>query len=161
MERDAPRDVAINSARVPLTCEKGIDLGAVLSSTQFMGWTRSVDPALHVKSVHVQSVDFFGPRIGFLKFKARAAAPPPPPRRCWRRGLRVARAGVWFLEGAPLHACVCCVWWFTTGRVRASLVCPLPPHAAAGPALHVAVAAVMMAPAVVVVVVVALACVLH
>ncbi len=32
-----------------------------------------MSPALTVHEIHIQSVDMFGPRVGFLKFKARVA----------------------------------------------------------------------------------------
>ena len=32
-------------------------------------WCKSVEPSLHVHGVHFQSLDLFGPRVGFLKFK--------------------------------------------------------------------------------------------
>jgi hypothetical protein len=36
-------------------------------------WCRDLSPLLHVHTIHFQSVDMFGPRVGFLKFKVRAS----------------------------------------------------------------------------------------
>uniref|UniRef100_A0A7S0QTJ3 Nudix hydrolase domain-containing protein n=1 Tax=Cryptomonas curvata TaxID=233186 RepID=A0A7S0QTJ3_9CRYP len=39
----------------------------------FKDWCGSLDPEFLVKSILVQSVDMFGPRVGFLKFKAEVS----------------------------------------------------------------------------------------
>lgn len=59
---------------VPVTAEIGVNLPLVLESTVFKDWVKAVDkdPKLFIISVHIQGVDMFGPRIGFIKFKARA-----------------------------------------------------------------------------------------
>lgn len=38
----------------------------------FKDWCAAVDPAITIRSITVQSVDMFGPRVGFLKFKSEA-----------------------------------------------------------------------------------------
>jgi len=57
--------------KIPITGEPGCDLVAVSNSTPFVDWIKNFDDKeLTLKSVHVQSVDKFGPRVGFVKFKA-------------------------------------------------------------------------------------------
>jgi len=43
---------------------------AALASVPFRNWVTGLDSALCVNSVEIQSVDMFGPRVGFVKFKA-------------------------------------------------------------------------------------------
>jgi len=49
-------------------------LPKVLEAKVFLEWLERIekDPLLFVKNVLVQSVDMFGPRVGFIKFKAAA-----------------------------------------------------------------------------------------
>lgn len=55
----------------PVTAESGIDIAAITASKQFTDWLASMDEQKFVvKSLHIQSVDMFGPKIGFIKFKA-------------------------------------------------------------------------------------------
>lgn len=78
-----------------------------LTSSLFREWAASLDASFAVSRVEVQSVDFFGPRVGFLKLLATAT----------RGGLPVP--GVVFLRGGavavlPILSCrgarfvVCC-----------------------------------------------------
>ncbi len=54
-----------------ITSEAGIDIEEVVSSTVFREWFQSVDRRrFHIRSVHIQSLDKFGSRIGFIKLKA-------------------------------------------------------------------------------------------
>jgi ADP-sugar diphosphatase len=46
------------------------DADKVLEMKAFKDWIAGLDKEFKVKSILVQSVDFFGPRVGFLKFKA-------------------------------------------------------------------------------------------
>ncbi len=56
---------------IKFTCESGISLDAVIASKPFQDWLASMDPVRFViRGVHIQSVDMFGPRVGFVKFKA-------------------------------------------------------------------------------------------
>jgi hypothetical protein len=60
---------------VPLTTEDvTIDLQKVLDAQVFKDWVANVDkdPLLFIAHIEVQSVDMFGPRIGFIKFKSKA-----------------------------------------------------------------------------------------
>jgi len=51
-----------------------IDLQTVLDAQVFQDWVAAIDAdeLLFILEVEVQSVDMFGPRIGFIKFKSRA-----------------------------------------------------------------------------------------
>ena len=63
-------EVTINGEEVPVTGEPGIDVAKCIASSVFTDWVSSVDPAFLVERVHLQSVDMFGPNIGFMKFRA-------------------------------------------------------------------------------------------
>lgn len=55
----------------PYTAETGIDVTKVTGSQAFIDWLASVDDQKFVvRGVHFQSVDMFGPKVGFIKFKA-------------------------------------------------------------------------------------------
>jgi ADP-sugar diphosphatase len=61
--------------QVPVTTDLiDVDLQKVLDAPVFKDWVEQVDkdPILFIASVDVQSVDMFGPRIGFIKFKTAA-----------------------------------------------------------------------------------------
>ena len=55
--------------KVPITAEPGIDLSVVLKATVFLDWVAEIDAdtELFVQDIHVQSVDMFGPNVGFIK----------------------------------------------------------------------------------------------
>jgi hypothetical protein len=87
----------IGKATVPVSAEPGIPETAVvdaLSSVIFRQWANRVgsEPQFLVKSVHVQSVDYFGRRVGFIKIKSdtwgpmKEAHPKPIPSICFLRG---------------------------------------------------------------------------
>ena len=55
---------------IPVTAEPGIDIEAAIAAKPFSDWLASVDfSRFTVNSIHFQSVDFFGKRVGFVKFK--------------------------------------------------------------------------------------------
>lgn len=57
--------------QIPYTAEAGIDIATVTASRAFTDWLASVDDQkFTVRGVHIQSVDMFGPKVGFIKFKA-------------------------------------------------------------------------------------------
>lgn len=57
--------------QVPYTAEAGIDIANVTTAKAFTDWLASVDDQKFVvRGVHFQSVDMFGPKVGFIKFKA-------------------------------------------------------------------------------------------
>jgi ADP-sugar diphosphatase len=56
---------------IPVTAEPGISIDAAISSAPFKNWLASMDrERFDVRSIHIQSVDMFGPRVGFIKLKA-------------------------------------------------------------------------------------------
>lgn len=59
---------------VPITAVPGIDKQLVINAKVFKQWMYAIDadPALSVKDIELQSVDMFGPKVGFIKFKATA-----------------------------------------------------------------------------------------
>jgi ADP-sugar diphosphatase len=58
-------------SRIPVTGETGINTAAVVASRQFTDWLDLMDAdKFLVNSVHIQSVDMFGSKIGFIKLKA-------------------------------------------------------------------------------------------
>jgi ADP-sugar diphosphatase len=61
-------------ATVPVTAEPGVDLPAALNASSFRDWVADVDkdPKLFIRDIHVQSLDMFGPNVGFVKFKSTA-----------------------------------------------------------------------------------------
>lgn len=60
----------INGVAVPVTARAGIDVARAIDCVPFRDWCSTMDPALRVHSVEVTDVDYFGPRVGFLKFRA-------------------------------------------------------------------------------------------
>ncbi|MCA9817514.1 MAG: NUDIX domain-containing protein [Cyanobacteriota/Melainabacteria group bacterium] len=55
---------------IPVTAESGIDIKTALAAKPFTDWLASVDTSrFTVSSIHFQSMDMFGPRVGFVKFK--------------------------------------------------------------------------------------------
>lgn len=64
---------------IPVTAEPDIDTHKVLNCAQFRQWAGQVstDPGMTIHSIHIQSIDMFGPKVGFVKF--RTVRPPPPP----------------------------------------------------------------------------------
>ena len=50
------------------------DAEVVINSAVFALWVKEVDkdPKLFVEDIHIQSIDMFGSRVGFVKFKTTA-----------------------------------------------------------------------------------------
>jgi ADP-sugar diphosphatase len=78
MEQPANKDAApteVITARqvdgISFTTEPGINIDEVLASKVFTNWWGSVDrKKFIIRSVRIQSVDKFGPRVAFVKLKA-------------------------------------------------------------------------------------------
>jgi class 3 adenylate cyclase len=69
------RSISGALAQVPITAAPGMDARVVASSPAFAEWvSEDQDPALFVQDIHIQSVDMFGPRVGYVKFKTTAKA---------------------------------------------------------------------------------------
>lgn len=65
--------IIINGTEVPVTAQNNdpsIDISKVLVAKPFTEWVERMDPELVVKSIVIQGVDMFGPRVGFIKFNA-------------------------------------------------------------------------------------------
>jgi ADP-sugar diphosphatase len=61
----------VEKSPMKVTAEPHISIEKVLASKQFQDWTSSMDTKkFNIRSVHIQSVDMFGPNVGFIKFKA-------------------------------------------------------------------------------------------
>lgn len=59
---------------ITVTAEAGIDLNIATAAKPFTDWLAQIDrKRFNVRNVHIQSVDMFGPRVGFIKFKADVA----------------------------------------------------------------------------------------
>lgn len=63
----------INGDDVTCSADPGVNLRKCFDSPVFQQWAKSVDVKFLIKHVLFQSVDMFGPRVGFLKFKADCA----------------------------------------------------------------------------------------
>lgn len=59
----------INDTLVPVEAAHGIDLQRCIDSKLFKEWASSLDAELKVEAIRVQSVDYFGARVGFLKIE--------------------------------------------------------------------------------------------
>lgn len=59
---------------VPITAEPGLDSDVVNRSAVFKQWVSEIDKdkKLFISDIHIQSIDMFGTRVGFLKFKTTA-----------------------------------------------------------------------------------------
>lgn len=71
--RPDPVEVSINGTPVSVEAAPGVtpkQFEKALASPKFIDWVASVDPGLAVKRVMIQSVDLFGPNVGFLKIVA-------------------------------------------------------------------------------------------
>ena len=64
--------VKIGNTFVHLSIAEGLDasIETVKESNIFQDWVASIDPKFVVNSIHIQSIDMFGERIGFIKLKA-------------------------------------------------------------------------------------------
>jgi ADP-sugar diphosphatase len=65
--------ITINSSIVPIVVDNGVDANVIsrLSTYKpFNDWVQNFDPKFTCSKITIQSVDYFGPRIGFLKLKA-------------------------------------------------------------------------------------------
>jgi ADP-sugar diphosphatase len=68
-------ETTIGDAKIPVSAEReGIDVAKAIEAAPFKDWcTRMAkDPKIKIGSILIQSLDMFGPRVGFIKFKADA-----------------------------------------------------------------------------------------
>ena len=88
----AAMTLTFNGDEATLTAEPGIDLEKVVNATVFKDWMASVDASFLVEKVHIQSVDMFGPHIGFIKFRAD----------CFDRETHTFLPGIVFMRGGSV-----------------------------------------------------------
>ncbi|KAL0246053.1 hypothetical protein GEMRC1_007269 [Eukaryota sp. GEM-RC1] len=63
------------SSLPPITSEPGLSsevIDLIVNSDPFESWYLSLDSGFLIERIHFQSVDQFGSRIGFVKFKVDA-----------------------------------------------------------------------------------------
>jgi ADP-sugar diphosphatase len=108
----APAPVAfatICGARVPVFALDAVPAAAAaaaLASRPFAEWAAGVDARFSVASLTLQSVDFFGPRVGFVKFVADATfLGARVPGVVFLRGGAVAVLPLLWCEGAAWVVC--------------------------------------------------------
>jgi ADP-sugar diphosphatase len=88
----APRTLLIHGEEVPLTAEPGIDLDKVMNWGTFTTWVAGIDAKFLIEKIHMQSVDMFGPNIGFMKFRAD----------CFDRATHTFLPGIVFMRGGSV-----------------------------------------------------------
>ena len=87
---------------VEVSGDAGVELDSVLESRIFLDWIDACedDPDLFITKIHIQSVDMFGKRVGFVKLisdaKARSSA------ECSEGNELVSVPGIVFLRGASV-----------------------------------------------------------
>ena len=62
--------VVCNGVAVPLECHPshpGLDLERCKNAKPFADWLAGLDSGLKVSKIVLRDIDFFGPRVGFLK----------------------------------------------------------------------------------------------
>eukprot|EP01052_Picozoa_sp_SAG31_P004647 SAG31_NODE_195_length_20708_cov_9.627638_1_plen_665_part_00 len=74
MKAQSAVSIAINIGdnSVPLTGVPGLDIALACKQQMFLDWRAAIeaDPLLSCHSIHFQSLDMFGKKVGFLKFHA-------------------------------------------------------------------------------------------
>jgi len=64
--------VNFKNRELVITGEKEIDLKAVTTTKSFVDWLNEFqNKDLYLEGIHIQCVDMFGPRVGFIKFIAK------------------------------------------------------------------------------------------
>jgi ADP-sugar diphosphatase len=86
--------ITINNVSVPVECVPGLDLERALKSPLLLNWASTVQPDIKVEKVIVSSIDYFGPRVGFLKIEAVA----------FYHGVKIP--GICFLRGGAVSILV-------------------------------------------------------
>ena len=86
--------IVINNITCPVECAPGLDLERCIKSPLLNQWISKVSPKIRVDKVVVSSVDYFGPRVGFLKIEAHA----------YYNGIRIP--GICFLRGGAVSILV-------------------------------------------------------
>lgn len=87
---------------IPVTAEASVDINLAVAAKPFTDWLASVDrQRFDLRAIHFQSIDMFGPRVGFIKFKVqvRDKVREFPPQVVFARGGSVAVLAVLVCEG--------------------------------------------------------------
>jgi len=102
--------VSCNGVAVPLECHPshpGLDLERCKNAKPFVDWLAGLDSGLKVSKIVLHDIDFFGPRVGFLKLEAVTKCNGEPvPGIIFMRGgavsilVRLLCEGVWYIVGA-------------------------------------------------------------
>lgn len=71
-ELENPTDPEPGSGRPKI---KAVGIDALLAFQPFVDWCKNLDPRFNVRAIHIQSVDWFGPRIGFVKLNVDIVDP--------------------------------------------------------------------------------------
>lgn len=70
----SPFTINIHGKSVPVTAShSSIDIARCLTAKPLNDWAASIDKELCIEQITIQSVDYFGTRVGFLKFDAHAS----------------------------------------------------------------------------------------
>jgi ADP-sugar diphosphatase len=100
--------VTINGIIVPIFADPLINLGLVTNFIPFKTWISNVDPSININKIVIQSVDMFGPRIGFMKYQVFGNVNGIPlPGVVFSRGNSVAVLPVLKLKDTPLRYVIC------------------------------------------------------
>jgi ADP-sugar diphosphatase len=89
--------VTVNGTVVPVMCNPtspGINLEGAAKSKLLLDWAANVQPGLDVREIYISSVDYFGPRVGFLKIETVT----------FFQGVRIP--GICFLRGGAVSILV-------------------------------------------------------
>jgi ADP-sugar diphosphatase len=88
------REIQIHGRAVPVSAvpqTPPLDLEAAIESAPFVRWVAGLDRRIEVQSVRFQSLDWFGKRVGFVKFEAQCTYETKPcPGIVFARGAAVS-----------------------------------------------------------------------
>jgi ADP-sugar diphosphatase len=86
--------IVINDISVPIEFAPGLDQKRCAEAPLLLSWAAKVSPNIKVEKVFISSVDYFGPRVGFLKIEAHA----------YYHGIKIP--GICFLRGGAVSILV-------------------------------------------------------
>ena len=105
----ATHSVMIRGVEVPVKLHlnaQGINLDDCVNSKLLLDWAANVEPDLLISEVSVQSADYFGKRIGFMKVVTSATRHGAPvPGICFLRGGSVSMLVILQCEGEEWIIC--------------------------------------------------------
>jgi len=74
---------------LPCSGDPGVDVKACLGAKPFKEWLANVQPQFDIRKINFQSVDMFGPKVGFVKFETT----------CVHRATKAFIPGIVFMRG--------------------------------------------------------------